>query len=143
MQSAGDNSKMFIFSTQANQFDIIKYDVIKDADTKLETSKIGLHLLVPLFVKGKLMVSFFSTPSPSLCLFPSHSFFFVISDLYCAICVCTRPSCLSPCRSLFTNLINFIMVVILFITVTTSLCLRNRFHFIKKKKIYFVLQSGI
>lgn len=48
---------MFILYTQANQFDIIKYDVIKDADTKLETSKIGLHLLVPLFVKGKLVVS--------------------------------------------------------------------------------------
>ncbi|KAJ6638775.1 hypothetical protein Bhyg_11513 [Pseudolycoriella hygida] len=43
----------------ANPFDIIKYDVIKDADTKLETRTIGLHFLLPsplLFVKGKLML---------------------------------------------------------------------------------------
>lgn len=103
---------MFIFCSQANPFDIIKYDVIKDTDTKLETRTIGLHFLVPpLFVKGKLMVS-------------SLLFFF------------------RKYTSIFANLINFIMVVILFITVPTSLCLRNRFHFIKKK-IYFVLQSGI
>lgn len=44
---------------QAYPNDIIKYSVIKDAVTKLETRTIGLHFLVSQahFIKGKLTVS--------------------------------------------------------------------------------------
>lgn len=98
---------MLIFCSQANPFDVIKYDAIKDADTKLETRTIGLHFLLPplFWVKGKLMVS---------------SFFGYI-----------------PVTSivLFTYLIKFIMVVILFITSSHLTLFTKSFSFHHKKKI--------